>query len=168
MSRLNASAYEFVPGKGFTTPQKPAQPPPAPLERPEQTEAPRPPPTISLNIGGSKPVIGAPQPTPARAPAPVVSPAPILAAQVAAKSTPNSSKPATPKPHTTVKAETAGASSKTFTTEKAKTDAAAVAQDVKSAADQAVLEDLYGNSTFISLLIVPGQPYSFMYQRGNI
>lgn len=157
MSRLNASAFEFVPGKGFSNPQKPPQPPPAPLERPEQTEAPRPPPTISLNIGGSKPTGEAPVPAPARAPVPVVSPAPILAAQVAAKSTPNSSQPATPKPHTTVKAEIAGASSKTFTTEKAKTDAAAVAQDVKSAADQAVLEDLYGNSPLIALLIVSSQ-----------
>ncbi|KAF9451695.1 eukaryotic polypeptide chain release factor 3 [Macrolepiota fuliginosa MF-IS2] len=141
MSRLNASAYEFVPGRGFVAsqPQQPQQPPP--LERPEQTEAPRPPPTISLNIGGSKPPTPA---TPTLAPR-LAAPTPSPAALTPAKSTPQSSKPATPKPQTTIKAETAGASSKTFTSEKAKTDAAAIAQDVKNAADQAVLEDLYGN-----------------------
>lgn len=146
MSKLNAGAFEFVPGRGFIVPQptqqqqQPPQPPPAPLERPEQTEAPRPPPTISLNIGGSK--------SPAPAPAPVTpSPAPV--APTPAKSTPQPSKPATPKPQTTIKAETAGASSKTFSSEKAKTDTNTVAQDVKNAADQAVLEDLYGNRTFI-------------------
>ncbi|KAJ7498955.1 P-loop containing nucleoside triphosphate hydrolase protein [Mycena latifolia] len=68
MSKLNAAAFEFVPGRGFVVPQ-PAPPPPEPLERPEQTEAPRPPPTISLNIGGPKPTPPAPPPA-AAAPAP--------------------------------------------------------------------------------------------------
>ncbi|KXN90256.1 Eukaryotic peptide chain release factor GTP-binding subunit [Leucoagaricus sp. SymC.cos] len=142
MSRLNASAFEFVPGRRFGVPQQQqAPPPPAPLERPEQTEAPRPPPTISLNIGGAKPAAPAAKQEP-----PVAVPPSTPAAPTPAKSTPPSSKPATPKPQTTIKAETAGVSSKTFTSEKAKTDTSTVAQDVKNAADQAVLEDLYGNS----------------------
>ncbi|KAJ7068240.1 eukaryotic polypeptide chain release factor 3 [Mycena amicta] len=65
MSKLNASAFAFVPGRGFA-------PPPPPVERPEQVEAPPPPPTISLNIGGPKP---APAPAPAP-PAPAAAPTP--------------------------------------------------------------------------------------------
>lgn len=143
MSKLNASAFEFVPGRGFVAPnlqQPPPQPPQAPIERPEQTDPPRPPPTISLNIGSSKP----PPPATTTIQAPPPPPA-----STTANSTPQSSKPATPKPQTTIKAETAGASSKTFTTGKAKTDTNTVAQDVKNAADQAILEDLYGNRVFI-------------------
>ena len=47
MSRLNANAFSFVPGQGFRTPPQaaPAPTPPAPIERPVQTEAPPPPPT---------------------------------------------------------------------------------------------------------------------------
>ncbi|EAU84760.1 eukaryotic polypeptide chain release factor 3 [Coprinopsis cinerea okayama7 len=129
MSKLNANAFAFVPGKSFaipSTPQPQAQPQPPPIERPEQTEAPKPPPTISLNIGGSKPT----PPTPAQTPPP---------AQVQPQ------KPAdAPKPAATVKAGT-GSSSKTFSTERAKTDTNAIAQEVKEAADKAVLEDLYGS-----------------------
>lgn len=135
MSRLNAGAFEFVPGKAFKSPSQQQQPPPPPIERPEQTQAPPPPPTISLNIGGAAP------PAPVPAPAPV----PVPALPTPAKATPQSSKPATPKPQTTIRAETAGASSKTFSSEKARTDTSTVAQDVKNAADQAILEDLYGD-----------------------
>ncbi|KAJ6515918.1 P-loop containing nucleoside triphosphate hydrolase protein [Mycena sanguinolenta] len=120
MSKLNAGAFEFVPGRSFAAPQKPAQPPPPPIERPEQTEAPRPPPTISLNIGGAKPTVPAPAPTP---PAPVAAPP---AASVA-KTAP----PAAP--------------SKTFSLEKSKTDTIAIAKEVRNAADDAVLEDLFGD-----------------------
>ncbi|EKM80310.1 hypothetical protein AGABI1DRAFT_113508 [Agaricus bisporus var. burnettii JB137-S8] len=133
MSKLSASAFEFVPGKGLVQTQPSLR---APIERPEQTEAPPPPPTISLSIGGSKP------PPPAQAP-PTTNPP--TATQTPPASTPQTSKPATPKPQTTIKVEQAGTSSKTFTTEKAKTDALTVAQDVKDAADRAVLEDLYGD-----------------------
>ncbi|EGO27904.1 hypothetical protein SERLADRAFT_447127 [Serpula lacrymans var. lacrymans S7.9] len=67
MSRLNAGAFEFVPGRTLRAPQPSApQPSLAPVERPLQTEAPAPPPTISLNIGGAKP-----PPAPAPAPAAV-------------------------------------------------------------------------------------------------
>ncbi|KAK7061700.1 eukaryotic polypeptide chain release factor 3 [Favolaschia claudopus] len=121
MSKLNASAFEFVPGRGFVAPQQPPQPPPAPLERPEQTEAPRPPPTISLNIGGAKP-------TP---PAPAPAPAPSASAAAPAPSVVKTSAPAAP--------------SKTFSTEKSKNDTNAIAQEVRNAADDAVLEDLYGD-----------------------
>ncbi|KAJ7638785.1 eukaryotic polypeptide chain release factor 3 [Roridomyces roridus] len=120
MSKLNAGAFEFVPGRGFPLPQ-PAAPLPPPVERPEQTEAPRPPPTISLNIGGSKP-------TPAPAPAAPVAPPPQAAA---------------PRPQPV--AQSAPAPSKTFSTEKAKTDTTAIAQEVRTVADAAVLEDLYGD-----------------------
>ncbi|KAF7352813.1 Eukaryotic polypeptide chain release factor 3 [Mycena venus] len=122
MSKLNASAFEFVPGRGFITPQQPPPPPPEPIERPEQTEAPRPPPTISLNIGGAKP-------TPPAAPAPA-----------ATAATPAAAPPAP----SIVKTSTA-APSKTFSTEKSKTDTTAIAQEVRTVADDAVLEDLYGD-----------------------
>lgn len=142
MSKLSASAFEFVPGKGLVQTQPSLR---APIERPEQTEAPPPPPTISLSIGGSKP------PPPAQAP-PTTNPP--TATQTPPASTPQTSKPATPKPQTTIKVEQAGTSSKTFTTEKAKTDALTIAQDVKDAADRAVLEDLYGDGASVSRLLL--------------
>ncbi|KAJ7276372.1 P-loop containing nucleoside triphosphate hydrolase protein [Mycena haematopus] len=119
MSKLNAGAFEFVPGRSFVAPQQPTQPPPAPIERPEQTETPRPPPTISLNIGGAKPTSSAPAPLPAAAAAPP-------AASV-------------------VKTAPPAAPSKTFSTEKSKTDTTAIAKEVRTVADDAVLEDLYGD-----------------------
>ena len=132
MSKLNPGAFTFVPGQRFgNAPQQPAQPPPPPIERPEQTEAPKPAPTISLNIGGSS-APPAPQPQPA-------APSQTEAKQEQKPPKPEA-KPAAPK---TQKADQP-ASSKTFTTERAKTDAATVAQDVKAAADQQVLEDLFG------------------------
>ncbi|KNZ79831.1 Eukaryotic peptide chain release factor GTP-binding subunit [Termitomyces sp. J132] len=136
MSKLNASAFEFVPGKRFPVPQAQAQPfdqqqPPPPVERPEQTEAPPPPPTISLNIGGAKPT----------SPAPAVSNPPKNEAKktTVPTSTPTStstSKPTTPAP----------APSKTFSTQKSKSDTAAIAKEVETVADQAVLDDLYGQA----------------------
>ncbi|KAJ7904492.1 P-loop containing nucleoside triphosphate hydrolase protein, partial [Mycena olivaceomarginata] len=125
MSKLNAGAFEFVPGRGFGAPQPPQPPPPAPIERPEQTEAPRPPPTISLNIGGAKPTPPAPAPAPAAS-----APAPAAAAPPAAS---------------IVKTAPAAAPSKTFSTEKSKTDTTAIAKEVRTVADDAVLEDLYGD-----------------------
>ncbi|KAJ7700054.1 P-loop containing nucleoside triphosphate hydrolase protein [Mycena rosella] len=119
MSKLNAGAYEFIPGRGFVAPTPPP-PPPEPVERPEQTEAPPPPPTISLNIGGPKPT------PPAQTPAPVAAPAPAPAAPPAA-------------------VKSAPAPSKTFSTEKSKTDTSAIVQEVRTVADDAVLEDLYGD-----------------------
>jgi peptide chain release factor subunit 3 len=136
MSRLNAGAFEFVPGKSFGAPvQPPAQPPPPPLERPEQTEAPPPPPTIKLNIGGSKP-------TPPLGPLPAIAPSQ------------GSPKPAaTAPPDATVRSKTGSpaptpAPSKVFSTEKAKTDTTAIAREVQAVADASVLEDLYGNSKY--------------------
>ncbi|KAJ7047395.1 eukaryotic polypeptide chain release factor 3 [Mycena alexandri] len=120
MSKLNAGAFEFVPGRGFVVPQ-PAPPPPEPLERPEQTEAPRPPPTISLNIGGAKPT--PPAPAPAAAPPPAAAHRPSVGVNTAPTAPP----------------------SKTFSTEKSKTDTSAIVQEVRTVADDAVLEDLYGD-----------------------
>ncbi|KAF7301637.1 Eukaryotic polypeptide chain release factor 3 [Mycena indigotica] len=124
MSKLNASAFEFVPGKGFSLPPQNVQPPPPPpVERPEQTEAPRPAPTISLNIGGPKPT-----PVPAAAPA-IAKPAPVA-----------------PKAAPTTSASAAPAPSKTFSMERSKMDTTAIAHEVRNAADDAVLEDLYGDA----------------------
>ncbi|KAF9055061.1 hypothetical protein BDZ89DRAFT_1055681 [Hymenopellis radicata] len=126
MSRLNAGAFEFVPGKSFSyTPPTPKEPLPPPIERPEQTEVPKPPPTISLNIGSSKPT-------------PSHSPAPSESAKHTAAPTPPPA--ATAKPKADVPAV-----SKTFSLEKAKTDTSAIAAEVQNVADQTVLEDLYGN-----------------------
>ncbi|KIM90762.1 hypothetical protein PILCRDRAFT_811236 [Piloderma croceum F 1598] len=119
MSKLNAGAYAFVPGKSFGAP--PAQPPPPPLERPQQTEAPPPPPTIKLNIGGSKPT---PAATPSQA-----SPKPAAAAPAVIAS--SNAPPSAP--------------SKVFSTEKAKTDTSAIAREVQAVADASVLQDLYGD-----------------------
>lgn len=128
MSKLNAGAFEFVPGKRFTIPQEQSAPPP--IDRPEQTEAPPPPPTISLNIGGAKPT-----------PVPPVS-TPELSKNEVKKTTVLAS---TPTPATTSKPSTpTPVPSKTFSTQKSKTDTAAIAKEVETVADQAVLDDLYG------------------------
>jgi peptide chain release factor subunit 3 len=146
MSKLNAGAYAFVPGKSFGAPpaQPPAQPPPPPLERPQQTEAPPPPPTIKLNIGGSKPT---PAATPSQG-----SPRPAAAvpAVIASSNAPSPAPPSAP--------------SKVFSTEKAKTDTSAIAREVQAVADASVLQDLYGDSKcdhckglIYSCIIVPKQ-----------
>ncbi|KAH9983837.1 P-loop containing nucleoside triphosphate hydrolase protein [Russula vinacea] len=115
MSRLNASAFEFVPGKRFgpgsaAAQQQPQAPPQPAFVRPEEPEAPpAPPPTINLNIGGAKPVPAAPPPSEMRHPPGF------------------------------------RAISKTFTMGRAKTDTAAIAQEVATVADQEVLEDLFGD-----------------------
>lgn len=115
MSKLNAGAFEFVPGRPFI-PQHSQQ---------QQSESSAPAPTISLNIGSSKPADG-----PAKPPS------------VSAPSKPKSESPA---PHAT---------SKTFSLEKAKTDTLAVALEVQEAADQAVLDDLFGQNPKEHLNIV--------------
>ncbi|KAF9075857.1 P-loop containing nucleoside triphosphate hydrolase protein [Rhodocollybia butyracea] len=142
MSKLNAGAFEFVPGKGFVVPSHIAEQAqasqPQPIERPEQTEAPRPPPTISLSIGGSKPPTA--QPAPAATPLHASAPAP---APSQPKSTSTPAKVAA-KPKSDLPAPST-APSKTFSLEKSKTDTTAIAKEVQAAADKAVLEDLYGH-----------------------
>ncbi|KAJ3874118.1 P-loop containing nucleoside triphosphate hydrolase protein [Lentinula edodes] len=124
MSKLNAEAFEF---------------------RPEQTEAPRPPPTISFSIGGSKP----------SAPTPIVqhNPAAAIAPSNAPTSTPASSQAkSTPVPARTfvkVKSDSPApptAPSKTFSLQKSKTDTNAIAKEMQAAADKAVMDDLFGNA----------------------
>lgn len=132
MSKLNFGAAEFVPGKFRLGSQ---QPPPAPIERPEQSEAPAPPPTITLNIGGSKPT---PPPS-------VAAPTPEKSATPASTAAPSPSPAATPAPASSSTKSTAKPGSKTFSTERAKTDATGVAQDVHAAADQETLKDLFGD-----------------------
>ncbi|KAI0368109.1 eukaryotic polypeptide chain release factor 3 [Pilatotrama ljubarskyi] len=162
MSRLNANAFSFVPGQAFRVPQQEQQqppqaapPPPQPIERPPQTEAPAPPPTITLNIGGSKPT---PKPSSRPpSPPPTISlniggskPAPAPSAD-----TPSPA-PAAPKPSASAAssaqpsakgspAPASSAPSKTLTLERAKTDTAAIAQEVKNAADEETLKDLFGH-----------------------
>ncbi|KAF8231897.1 hypothetical protein L208DRAFT_1398248 [Tricholoma matsutake] len=127
MSKLNPGAFEFVPGRGLVLPQRPAQTsPPPPVQRPEQTEAPPPPPTISLNIGGAK---GTPQPPPS---------VPVSQPQSQTSTLP------APPPAVTTKPQ-ASSATKTFTTEKSKSDTNTIAQEVRAVADHAILEDLYGN-----------------------
>ncbi|KAI0677087.1 eukaryotic polypeptide chain release factor 3 [Trametes maxima] len=157
MSKLNANAFSFVPGQRFTAPAQPAQPPLQPIERPPQTEAPPPPPTISLNIGGSKP---APKPAAADAPAPSPPPtislniggskpaaAPSANAAPAPPATSSASKPAVAKPAASEasSAKAAPVPSKSLTLERAKTDTSAVAHEVKNAVDEETLKDLYGH-----------------------
>ena len=137
MSKLNAGAFSFVPGRSFVPPQPSQNPTPPPVERPEQTEVPRPAPTISLNIGGTPS---------ASTPASVASATP--AAQPAKPSRPlqgseESSNLPSPTKKTDISVSTSKPS-KTFTTEKAKTDTNAIAQEVKAVADRAILEDLFG------------------------
>jgi peptide chain release factor subunit 3 len=134
MSKLNPTAFSFVPGQRFGAPQKqPQQPPPPPIERLEQIEAPLPPPTISLNIGGTSTPPASSQIQPTFKPPPP-----------AAQTVFEEAKSAPLKPSKTEFL----APSKTFSLEKAKTDTNAIAQEVKTVADQAVVEDLYGNSSY--------------------
>ncbi|KAK7470682.1 translation termination factor GTPase eRF3 [Stygiomarasmius scandens] len=140
MSKLNAGAFEFVPGKSFVLPphlaQNQNQPPPPPVERPEPTEAPAPPPTISLSIGGSKPPPAQAPPKPqAESKPPVQEQAKPPVSKPVAAAAATKSKSSSPAPPT----------SKTYSLEKSKTDTNAIAEEVKAAADQAVLDDLYGN-----------------------
>jgi peptide chain release factor subunit 3 len=136
MSKLNAGAFEFVPGRAFVLPQKSQTPPSKPpLERPLQTEAPPPAPTITLNIGGSNPLT-APKPAPAPALAPTTTTQqskPALPPSVSASTAPSqSSSPAPP-------------TNKVFSTERAKTDTTSIAKEVQAVADQEVLKDLFGD-----------------------
>lgn len=147
-SRLNPGAFSFVPGQGFVTPQPSQSQPPPPLERPEQTEVPRPAPTISLNIGG----------TPSSIPAPAPAPAPVIpATPVAQLVKPSRSEVPPNLPAQTKKTDIPASikPSKTFTTERAKTDTNAIAQEVKTVADRAVLEDLYGTCKYDSNCFKP-------------
>lgn len=136
MSRLNAGAFEFVPGKSLRIP---TQTPPDPAQQPAQPslpslENPGPPQTISLNIGGPKPTPPATPPIPQQSqpqkpstPKPTPSPAP---ATTNVKLPPPSSN---------------ATSSKTFTLEKAKTDTTAIVNELQTVADQDTLKDLFGD-----------------------
>ncbi|KAF9649369.1 hypothetical protein BDM02DRAFT_3142842 [Thelephora ganbajun] len=140
MSKLNAGAFEFVPGKSFKVPTQPtpepapqlAQPPLPPLENLG------PPQTISLNIGGSKPT---PPPTPP------ISQQPQLPPPKPQTPTPKSNSSPTPTTATTRLPPPSSntTSSKTFTLEKAKTDIAAITNELHTVADQDTLKDLFGD-----------------------
>lgn len=149
MSGLNPGAFEFVPGQAFRIPRPAAQapPPPAqPIERPEQTEAPRPAPTISLNIGGARPPPApAAAPTPPPAAAPVPTPVAPTQAHAPVPAVPAQSVPAPDR-------ETASPRPKekfNFTAEKAKTNVDAVLKDAQENVDEETLKDLYGDSAAV-------------------
>ncbi|KAB5594287.1 Eukaryotic peptide chain release factor GTP-binding subunit [Ceratobasidium theobromae] len=146
MSGLNPGAFEFVPGQAFrfTRPGAPAtQPPadqqaqpPAPVERPERAEAPQPAPTISLNIGGSRP--SAPAPAAAPAATQVQTPVPASAPKAA--------------PPTTKEKDPASARPKdkfNFTADKSKTTVDGVLQEQQALVDEDTLKDLYGDSAAV-------------------
>ena len=138
--RLNAKAFEFVPGQAFKVPQqeRPPQSDLQPIERPERTEPPRPAPSISINIGGSRPSQPAAEPPPPAVPKPKQPPPPhsnpakSTASAPASAPASHSSSPAPP------------AKSYNFSTEKAKTDTDAVVHEVHKTADSETLGDLYG------------------------
>ena len=145
MSRLNAGAFEFVPGKSFKTP---AQPPSEPAPQLAQPPLPSldglgPPQTISLNIGGSKPT---PSTTPVYQQPQPQKPPPSK------PQTPTPKSDASPAPATTTTKlpppSSNAASSKTFTLEKAKTDTTAIVNELNTIADQDTLKDLFGDGTF--------------------
>jgi peptide chain release factor subunit 3 len=139
MSKLNAGAFSFVPGRSFIPPQPSQNPPPPPLERPEQTEVPRPAPTISLNIGG----------TPSSStPAPVTPASPVAQFAKPSRGSEESSNIPSHTKKIDIPVSTSTKPSKTFTTERAKTDTNAIAQEVKAVADRAILEDLYGTCKY--------------------
>ncbi|KAF8604971.1 eukaryotic polypeptide chain release factor 3 [Ceratobasidium sp. AG-I] len=149
MSGLNPGAFAFVPGQAFRIPRPAAQtpPPPAqPVERPEQTEAPRPAPTISLNIGGARPPpVPAAAPTPPPAAAPV--PAPVAPAQAQAPVPAPSAQPA---PAPAKEAAAPRPKEKfNFTADKAKTNVDAVLKDAQENVDEDTLKDLYGDSAAV-------------------
>jgi len=144
-SNLNAGASEFVPGRFNRNIQQ------VPLPAPPQQPAPLRPSTISLSIGGTKPTSVTPPP-------------PSSTPQATFQTTLTPPKIPTPKPQTTLKIETAGTASKSFSTEKAKTDTSTVASDVKNAADLAVIEDLYGDRASI---FIQSSPLSLVYAIGS-
>lgn len=120
MSRLNPGAFEFVPGRAFTTPKLPQ----SSNNHTENADLPRSS-TISLNIGESKSSQQNASLSQIRS----------HATSTTATPPPQTSKPGTPTP----------SSNKMFTTQKAKTDTNVIAEEVKAVADQSVLDDLYGN-----------------------
>jgi peptide chain release factor subunit 3 len=150
MSRLNAKAFEFVPGQSFKLPtqfsqqqqqqseqsDQQTQPQLQPIERPAQTESPKPPPTISLNIGSSKPVI---QPT-ASKPPPRETPSSKLSA---VKEVKTASPPVTATATSSTQASTREYN---FSSEKSKTDADAIIAEQQAKVDSATIADLYGDS----------------------
>lgn len=150
MSRLNAGAFEFVPGRSM---KAPTQPPSEPAPQPTQPPLPSlddlgPPQTISLNIGGSKPTPPA-TPPPTRQPQPQQTPPPKP--QTSTPKPENSPAPTT----TTAKLpppSSNATSSKTFTLEKAKTDITAIVNEVHTVADQDTLKDLFGDGTMVEVL----------------
>jgi peptide chain release factor subunit 3 len=166
MSKLNVNAFAFVPGQGFMPPskQQPSQPSDTPsqpldtpsqpldtpsqpldtpsqplqhIERPERTEPLRSAPTISINIGNSKPHQAAAETPPEPV---VVKPKPK---ETAAPATLPPSK-ATPISSTDASSTAPVIKSYNFTSEKSKTDTDAIVQEVHKTVDSETIGDLFG------------------------
>ena len=162
MSKLNAGAFEFVPGKSF---KPPTQPPPEPDPQPIQPSLPSldnvgPPQTISLNIGGSKPTPTATPPVSQQSqPQQPPPPKPHIPTQkTSASPAPTTTTAKLPPPSSNA------TSSKTFTLEKAKTDTTAIVNELHTVADQDTLKDLFGDGTygyrFLPTCLISNYPYS--------
>ncbi|KAF8529198.1 P-loop containing nucleoside triphosphate hydrolase protein [Hysterangium stoloniferum] len=150
MSKLNVNAFAFVPGRGFVPPSQQQSSPPSdtvsqplqPIERPERTEPPKPAPTISINIGGSKPSQSAAE----------IPPEPMTTKPEPKEAPPASTLPkpptppskASPAPSTTTSATAPVVKSYNFTSEKAKTDTDAIVQEVHKTVDSETIGDLFG------------------------
>ena len=140
MSKLNAGAFEFVPGKSFKLPtQQPGEPAPRPTQPPPPSlDDLGPPQTFSLNIGGPKVTTPEPPPVPQQS----------QPQKVPSSKTQTFTPKQDPSPATTVKVQPTSSnatSSKTFTLEKAKTDTTAIATELNKIADQDALKELFGD-----------------------
>lgn len=143
MSKLNAGAFAFVPGKSLKPPTQSIH---EPTPQPAQPSLPSldnlgPPQTISLNIGGSKPTPPGTPPVPQQS-LPQKPPPPKT-------QTPTPKPDAPPAPATAaVKLQPPGSNatpSKTFTLEKAKTDTTAISNELNAVADRDTLKELFGD-----------------------
>lgn len=125
MSKLNASASTFIPGKGFV----PSQPPPSPLPNPQSSqESTRPEPAV-VSVAAS------------------VTPAPSITLNIGGqKSTPAA---AHPPPKQPTPAVTKPQTSATFSLERSATDTTAIANEVRTLVNESVLKDLYGDGESI-------------------
>ena len=159
MSKLNAGAFEFVPGKTYRMAHQPPQSSspmqsilaPSPAEDLPLTQASHSPSINKLSVGGSKP-------------SPPVAPTPILNSRdgsvvSVAPETPehlgdSNVQTSTATPLMTSHANSPAppvSSNRVFTTDKAKTDTSTIAKEVQAVADSEVLKDLYGDGMATSL-----------------
>lgn len=142
----NANAAPFVPSFARSSQTQKLEPTIVPVVRQEQTEAARPPPSLSLSSMASRSV---------PPPAAKDEETPIAPKPISVQATPVSSSAPSPQPVKVTKnvskpaaTQSIDVSSKTFTTAKAKTTANAVKDTVHAGSDQETLKDLFGDCEF--------------------